>query len=118
MGKQNGVTLIGMLVVAVLIVMVALVGLRLLPAYMEFQTVKNTVTKIVNDPELKNTSKAQLKKAFDRRASIDNITVIGAEDLDITIENGQVAIEVEYAKKVPLFANISFCIDFDAKAGK
>ena len=117
MHKQKGVTFVGMVVVAILVVLVAVLGLRLLPAYMEYYTVKNTMKQIAYDPELKGATASQVKRAFDRHAAIDNITVVGPEDLDISIEGGQVSVGVEYVKKVPLFGNVSFCIDFAAKSG-
>ena len=46
MHKQKGVTFVGMVVVAILVVLVAVLGLRLLPAYMEYYTVKNTMKQI------------------------------------------------------------------------
>ena len=116
MHKQKGVTFLGMVLVAIVIILVAIVGLRLFPAYLEYQTIKDTVKRLVTDPELKGATASQIKKSFDRHAVIDNITAIGPEDLDISIENGQATIKAEYAKKVPLFANVNFCIDFSVRS--
>ena len=116
MHKQKGMTFLGILIVATVVILVAILGLRLFPAYLEYQTIKNTIKRLATDPELKGATASQIKKVFDRHAAIDNITVIGPEDLDISIENGQATIKADYAKKVPLFANVNFCIDFSAQS--
>jgi hypothetical protein len=111
MHRQRGVTFFGMIVVAIIVVFVALLGLRVAPAYIEYFSVKKAVTGIAASPEGKGTV-ADIRKAFDRRAQIDDITVISAADLDISKEGGDVVISFAYPKKVPLFSNVSLYFDF------
>lgn len=116
MNKQKGVTFVGMVLVAIVVVIVAILGLRLVPAYIEYQTVKHAMKQIATDPELKGATAAQVRNSFVRHAAVDNIAVVSADDLDISTEGGQVSVSAAYAKKVPLFGNINFCIDFVAKS--
>ncbi len=55
---------------------------------------------------------ADVRRAFDRRATIDDITVITPADLEITKDGSDFVIAFAYQKKVPLFANVSVLIDF------
>jgi hypothetical protein len=54
----------------------------------------------------------ELQAAFDRHATIDDITSIRSTDLDITKEGDRIVISYAYAKKVPITDNVSLVIDF------
>src|SRR5579871_5844697 len=102
MRKQRGVSLFGLLVGAVILVFVALLGLKVAPAYIEYFAVKKAVTGIVASGEAKGTV-LDVRKAFDKRADIDSISVISGADLDVSKDGGDVVISFSYPKKVPLF---------------
>ncbi len=61
-------------------------------------------------------SVVDIRKAFDRRADIDGITVVTGADLDISKDGGDIVISFAYTKKIPLFANVSLLIDFAASS--
>ena len=44
---------------------------------------------------------------------MENITAIGAGDITITKEGDEVVLSAEYSAKVPLFGNLSACMDFE-----
>jgi hypothetical protein len=111
MHRQRGVTFLGLIVAAIIVIFVALLGLRVAPAYIEYFSVKKAVTGIAASPDSKGTV-MDIRKAFDKRAQIDDITVISAADLDISKEGGDVVISFAYSKKVPLFSNVSLYFDF------
>ncbi len=54
----------------------------------------------------------EIQAAFDRHATIDDITSINAKDLDITKEGDQIVISYAYQKKIPIVDNVSLVIDF------
>jgi hypothetical protein len=53
-----------------------------------------------------------VRKAFDRRAAVDDITAISPADLEITKDGNEIVISFAYEKRIPLFYNISVLIDF------
>lgn len=117
--RQEGITLIGLILIGTLVVFVAIVAIRVVPAYIEYFTIVKVVSAVVKGGETKGATVADIRKAFDRRAQIDDITVVTGKDLDIGKEGGDVVIGFSYAKKAPLFGNVSVCIDFEGstKAG-
>ncbi|MGH6623297.1 MAG: DUF4845 domain-containing protein, partial [Burkholderiaceae bacterium] len=58
------------------------------------------------------TTVRDIQAAFDRHATIDDITSIRSTDLDITKEGDQVVISYAYQKKIPVVDNVSLVIDF------
>jgi uncharacterized membrane protein YhiD involved in acid resistance len=112
--KQTGVSLSGLLVAAVILAVVALFGMKVFPEVVEYLQIAKAVKSIANDPGAK--SVADVRKAFDRAATIDNITSITPQDLDITKEGGDIVISFAYEKRVPLFGNVSLLIDFEGSS--
>ncbi|MCP5245312.1 MAG: DUF4845 domain-containing protein [Burkholderiales bacterium] len=114
--KQQGLTLSGMLLWSVVLVLVAVLGMKLVPVYIENATIKKNLDAIANDASLQNANATHVRLAFSKRAQIDNITVIRENNLKITRDNGKNQLSVDYSVNVPLFANISLQIDFETKS--
>ncbi|HEU5283288.1 MAG TPA: DUF4845 domain-containing protein [Burkholderiales bacterium] len=118
MRKQRGLSLIGLLLVSGLLVVVALIGFKVLPAYVEYLAVKKAVTDIARAPETRGGQVRDVQMAFDRRAQIDDITSIRGQDLEINKLGDGFEIIATYSVQVPLFGNVSACIDFVAEGGR
>ena len=113
MTRQKGISLSGLLVACVVLIAVALLGFKLFPAYAEYLTVKKAIEEIVRNPEYAS-SVREIQAAFDRRATIDNIRAVSSKDLDISKQGDSVAVSANWSVKVPLFYNLSACMDFEA----
>ena len=116
MKQQRGLSLIGLLIVSAVLVVVALIGFKLLPAYIEYFTVKRVVNDIVFAADMRGAGVREVQNAFKQRSTIDDISSIKADELEITKEGEGFSILAAYQRCVPLFANISVCIDFEASA--
>lgn len=116
--KQRGLSFFGFIFGAVILVLVSITGLKLIPAYMEDMKISNLFTVIANDPEMQKASPRDIRMSFSKRASIDNITVINAEDIEIASEGGRLALSASYAVKVPLAGNVSLYLEFSPASAK
>lgn len=114
MKNQRGVTLVGMLMAAIVIVVVAIGGLKVAPAYIEYFTAKKAIVAIAQANS--KATVAEVRYAFQMRQAIDNIDVIGPKDLEITKEGNDIVISFAYPKRVGLFGNVSLVIDFSASS--
>jgi hypothetical protein len=114
LGKQGGVTLTGLFITLFLAIVVLLLAMKLIPAYMEYGTAKNAIQAIARDRQA--STPQEIRRAFDARAAIDDISAVKATDLDITKDAEGVVIAFAYRKEVPLFANLGVYIDFAANS--
>jgi hypothetical protein len=113
MRRQRGLGFAGVLTLMVAIVFLAVIGMKLVPAYLEFFTIKKAVTGMVQSGELRGTSSVgDVRKAFERRQAVDDFSAIGPNDLEVTKEGNEIVISFAYEKRIPLFYNISVLIDF------
>jgi len=112
--KQKGVSLSGLLVWSVILIFIAISGLRIIPAYIEYSTIKKNLTAIVKETDSQNMDLNQIRLSFSKRAQIDNIKSVSGQDIRINRENGQIVLSAGYTTKIPLISNISLNIDFEA----
>jgi hypothetical protein len=115
MDKQRGLSLIGLLITSAVVVFFALVGFKLLPAYIEYWTVQRIVTDIAHSPDVRGGSIRDVQAAFARRAVIDNVSSVAGNDLEINKTGDGFEIIANWSKRVPLFGNINACMDFEVK---
>lgn len=114
MRKQQGISFIGFIFIAVLIALAALVGFKVTPVYVEYFAVK----KILNGTamEAKESSPTETRRLFERKLSADYVDAVQPADLEINKENGQIVLSVSYTRKIPLAYNVSLFFEFDVSA--
>ena len=110
--KQSGVTITALVIVLVIVIFVALLGFKLIPAFMEYRSMKGAISAIAREKQ--GGTVAEIRRAFESRQAIDDFQAVKATDLDISKQGNQVVIAFAYRKEVPLFANVGVYIDFVA----
>jgi hypothetical protein len=111
--KQRGVGFLVIFLIGVVLALAAVGAMKIAPAYSEFITAKQAIVAVAAG-EGRTGNVSEIRRAFDRRSNIDNITAVTPGELEISKDGGEVVISFAYAKKVPLFANVSLLIDFAA----
>jgi hypothetical protein len=110
--RQRGLSFSGFMLGAFVLVMVSMLGLKLIPSYMQNGAITKIFTAIASDPDMQKAPVREIRASFARRASIDNITAITAEDIQMESDSGRLVLSASYTVKVPLVANVSLSIDF------
>lgn len=113
--KQNGLSLIGLLIVASLLGSALLIGFRTVPAINEYLAIKRNV-KLVAEEGDGGMGIPEMRRSFDRRRQIDDVVTVTGADLEISKQGGKTIVAVEYARKVPIVANVSLLFDFQTSS--
>lgn len=113
MKKQAGVSIINLIVVLSLVAVLGILGMKVVPAYIEFNSVRKIIQAMKRDGDTSKTVQ-EIRRSFERRVTIDYVESIKPEDLEITKEGGEVVITAAYSKKVPIVGNFNACLDFVA----
>ena len=117
--QQRGITLGGFMIGAFVLVIVAITGLKLVPAYIQDAQINSIFKDIAHDPDMQKATPHDIQVSFDRRASIDDITAIKASDIDISSAGDTPVLSANYVVKIPLVGNISLYLEFNpSSAGK
>jgi hypothetical protein len=112
MRRQRGMGFAGVLAMLIGIVFLAIIGMKVVPAYIEYFAIKKAVAAITSGGQLRNATVADVRKAFELRQAVDDFTAVGSKDLEITKDGNEVVVSFAYEKRIPLFYNISILIDF------
>lgn len=112
---QSGVSLSGLLMSAVVLALLALLGMKVGPEYMEYYQIIKTVKRIANDPS-GQASVADVRRAFENAATVDNITAVTPQDLQVTKDSGTLVISFGYERRVHLFHNVNLLLDFEGSS--
>lgn len=117
--QQRGMTLGGFVIGAFVLVIVAITGLKLVPAYIQDAQINSVFREIAHDPDMQKATPNDIRISFDKRATIDDITAIKPSDIDISSAGDTPVLSANYVVKVPLVGNISLYLEFNpSSAGK
>ena len=110
MKHQRGVTLTGLVFWLVLLGTVALLGMKVTPAVLEYYRVlkdcKATVNQLGADATV-----TDVRKTFEKYAAIDYLE-FDSKNLDVSKNGNKIVIGFDYERRIPLFLNASLVLAF------
>jgi hypothetical protein len=112
--QQRGLTMFGFLFVAIVLVFVAMLAMKLVPAYIEYFSVKKILATMGQESDLRSKSNAEIRSDFARRATTGYVTVVKSEDISIDRSGGVPVISADYVFRTKLVGNVSLVVDFSA----
>ena len=106
--SQQGISLSGLIVSLAVISVAAIFALRMVPAYIEYNSIKNAIASV----KASGGTIREMQQAFDRHTGINDVEAVRGRDLDFTRDGDVVHISFAYEKRLPLMGNVSLLIDF------
>ncbi len=106
-GKQCGMTVIGMLLLVIVIAFIALIAMKVVPMYIQYFTVKSTIESIRKEPQLAQMSPSDIHNAIQKRFDIGYVDNISARDLKIRNDRGGRVLDLVYQDERDLFYGLS-----------
>jgi len=108
---QRGVTGIGWLIILVLIGFFVLLGLRMVPAYLDFYKVVSTLESI--EEEKGFSSAGEIRNLLERRFDVSFVNNISPHDVIIKPKSGGYYVTAAYEQREHVFANVYVVMDFE-----
>ena len=112
--RQDGVSLVGLIVILALLGMVLVLGLKIVPTYTEYRAIQNAIVTAKNA----GGSVVDIQKSFDASAVAGYISSINGRDLIIEKIDGQTEISFAYEKKIPLVGPASLLLEYEGTTAK
>jgi len=110
---QWGLSFTEFLIGAVALIVIAVIALNLIPAYRQNSGVEGIFVAIADDPEMQRANIADIRASYSKRAMIDDITAIKAEDIRIASLNGKLQLSASYGVMLPLVGNVNLYLEFN-----
>jgi hypothetical protein len=112
-GRQSGLGFPGLFMIAVGVIFAAIVGMKLVPAYLHSVQINQIFKTLASDPAMQNATVKEIKESFNKRANINYITEITAEDIEISKGDGELSLSANYSVRIPLAGNITLLLEFN-----
>ncbi len=112
--RQRGMGFIMLIFIFAVAAVVLFLGLKLFPVYSQLFNVKTVIKAMATSEEVRTGTVAEIRKSFDRRATIGYVEVITSEDLEITKEGGETVVTAAWQQKIPLFPGYTLVVDLSA----
>ncbi len=114
MGKQRGMSLVGLMFVLGILAMVVLLAAKITPTVVEFSSIKKAIVAA----KLAGGSVKEIQTSFDKQADVGYIDSVHGRDL--IIEKSETGFEVSFAytKKIPLFGPASLLLEYEGTTAK
>jgi Domain of unknown function (DUF4845) len=105
---QAGLSLVGMIFIGIIVVFLLAIGAKAVPALSEYFAIDRAVQKVANE----GSTVRDIRAAFDRYATVDDIKSIYGKDLDITKDGERIIVSYSYTYSIPISDNVRIVIDF------
>lgn len=110
--QQQGLTLISFIIVAAIVGVVFIAGMRIVPTVSEYRSIQKAAQYAADN----GTTPTDVQFAFERQKAIDYFTAVGSKDLIIGHFNNQTTVGFDYVKDIPLMDNVSLRIHYKGEA--
>lgn len=116
--KQQGGACVFILIALVIGLLFTFNGLRIVQAYVQNAAVESAFQAMARAPELQNAGNSEIRAAFSRRASVDDLRVIQADAIQINRASGALELSAEYDVTIPVMGNVSLLMKFTPHSGR
>lgn len=112
---QSGLTLITWLFVMAIGGFFVLLTLKLVPIYLEYQSVRTVIQSLDHDPLVRKESAQGVRKIITKRLKINSVYDFPKEYIKIKKTKNRLTVDVTYDRIEPVIANISVMVSFSEK---
>ncbi|MGH8076209.1 MAG: DUF4845 domain-containing protein [Lysobacter sp.] len=103
---QRGMTLIGFVMVLAVVGVFIYMGMKLIPMYSEFYSVKQALSALAREPGITDNDPSKIKDLLFRRLDISYANTVQPEHVKIVRKDAGYVLTVDYEVRKPLIANI------------
>ncbi len=113
--KQGGMTMLGFLITLSVVILFLFCGMKIVPMYIEYYSVKKALASIANEQSASATSKDAIRALFARHLKIDYVKIIKPDMLKIETTDSGFNLTVDYERREELIANLDVVGRFHAE---
>ena len=113
--KQSGLTFIGFVIVLAIAGLFIYVGMKLVPMYTEYYSVKKALASLANEDGIANVAAPVVKERFFKRLYMSYALNIKREHVKIERRETSWVVIVDYETRRPLIANLDVVGKFHAE---
>lgn len=108
--RSKGISMFGFIMAMIVVVMAAVVAMKVVPMYIEFNSVKQAMNGVAGE---QFDSTAAVRESLMKRFNINYVETVKREDITIAQKEGKYNVGVDYYVDKPLVGNLSLSAHFE-----
>jgi Tfp pilus assembly protein PilE len=114
--RQRGLTIVGFMLVAAVVVIFAMVGFRVVPSYVEYYSVKKSLEDTMRSGNADPNNPLAFRSELARRLQTSYVENVKAADAVLTRTGNQINAELSWERRLHMVANAYILLEFEAIA--
>jgi len=110
---QKGMSIPGMLIIAIMVGFFIMAAIRLVPKYLEYLSIKDMVQRVALEHNQNSQSMATIRRTLAKNFNTSQIYDLKVEEIDIYRKKGKTYIDANYEVRVPMIGRIDAVMYFD-----
>ena len=115
--RQRGLSFLGLISLVALLGFASVIGLKLIPIYMDSWKIDKIMDTVISDPEINQQSRNDVIQSMLKRLDIDAVDAVNytnyKESMTVTRQKSTTTIDIFYRVETPLIGNLSLIAEFD-----
>ena len=113
--RESGLSIWMFLFVTAVLLVIAVVGFRVLPAYIEWFSVRSALVQTMSEAQDPSNA-GEVRRSFQKRVDAGYIQSVDSRDIELRKDRNSYIATIAWSRRLPLVANVSLVIDFETKA--
>jgi hypothetical protein len=109
-------TMMSWLIVLGILVFFMLIGIKMVPTYLENYSIKQVLENMENDHKVRSMTPGEMKKSFLKRLKINSVYEFDRDSIKIKKEKFGTKFSVDYEIRKPVAGNVSIVMVFSESA--
>ena len=114
--KQRGMTMMSWLIVLAIAVFFMLIGIKIIPTYLENYSIQQVLKNMENDRSVRKMAPMEMRQSFLKRLKINGVYTFDQDAIKIKKEKTGTSFSVEYEIRKPVAGNVSILMEFSESA--
>jgi Domain of unknown function (DUF4845) len=110
---QGGLTILGFMLVAAVVIIFAMVGFRVVPSYIEYYSVKKSLDDTMRSGNVDPSNLQAFRAELARRLQTSYVENVKANDAIVQRSGNQISAELAWERRLHMFGNAYILLEFE-----
>ena len=115
---QRGLTILGFLLVAAVVIIFAMVGFRVVPSYVEYYSVKKSLDDTMRGGNVDPNNLQAFRAELARRLQTSYVENVKANDAVVRRDGNQITAELAWERRLHMFGNAYILLEFEVTSSR
>mgnify|MGYP001547592506 FL=1 len=111
--RQAGMSIPGMLVIAIMVGFFVMCGIRMTPIYLEYLTVKRIMQDVASEFKPEEDNIADIRRKISNMLNTNQVYLLQPKEVEVFRKDGKIIIDSNYEARFPVMGIIDGVMRFD-----